>query len=153
MCQNYSFNWNPWTDKWKNPESLKIGNNRAAKIAFIWSEYRMFPTKCRLALMNAQNTSSFTIKLYIWQYRSLIFYKTGISQCVYTHFNDIVFYAPSERICTERVKIRTVRYFEKISKSDNSPKSGRISQKMVPPGSLSQYLSNEYQCCGVSIES
>jgi hypothetical protein len=27
-----------------------------------------------------------------------------------------------------------------------SPKSGRISKIMVPPESLSQYLSNEYQC-------
>jgi hypothetical protein len=29
----------------------------------------------------------------------------------------------------------------------------RISEIMVPPESLSQYLSNEYQCSGVSIES
>jgi hypothetical protein len=44
------------------------------------------------------------------------------------------------------------RYFENISKSDisyNSPKSGRLSKIMVPPESLSQYLSNEYQCYGV----
>jgi hypothetical protein len=31
-------------------------------------------------------------------------------------------------------------------------KRGRISKLMAPPESLSQYLSNEYQCYGVSIE-
>jgi hypothetical protein len=31
-------------------------------------------------------------------------------------------------------------------------KSGRISKIMVAPESLSQYLSNEYRCYGVSIE-
>jgi hypothetical protein len=45
-------------------------------------------------------------------------------------------------------------YFEKISKSDitHPNKCGRISKIMIPLESLSQYLSNEYQCCGVSIE-
>jgi hypothetical protein len=29
---------------------------------------------------------------------------------VYTHFNDIVFYTPSERICTERVNAPLVNF-------------------------------------------
>jgi hypothetical protein len=42
----------------------------------------------------------------------------------------------------------------KISKKwYNSPKSGRISKIMVPPESLSQYLSNEYRCHGILTES
>jgi hypothetical protein len=43
-------------------------------------------------------------------------------------------------------------YFAEISKSELAI-SGRISKIMVPPESFSQYLSNEYQCYGVSIES
>jgi hypothetical protein len=50
------------------------------------------------------------------------------------------------------------RYFEKILKGDlhvlTHPKvPGMISKIIVPPESLSQYLSNESQCYGVSIES
>jgi hypothetical protein len=44
-------------------------------------------------------------------------------------------------------------YFEEISKSDITPKSGMISKIMVPPECLSKYLSNAYQCNGVSTES
>jgi hypothetical protein len=44
-------------------------------------------------------------------------------------------------------------YVEKIKKSGITPKGGRILKIMVPPESLSRYLSDEYQCCGVSKKS
>jgi hypothetical protein len=40
-----------------------------------------------------------------------------------------------------------------FKKWHNSPNSGRISKIMLPPESLSQYLSNEYQRYGVSLDS
>jgi hypothetical protein len=43
-------------------------------------------------------------------------------------------------------------FWENFKKWYNSPKGGRISKIMVPPESMSQYLSNEYQYYGVSIE-
>jgi hypothetical protein len=55
--------------------------------------------------MNAQNITSYnkivkaTLFAHILQDRNLPVRSLGI----YTHFNDIVFYAPSERICTGRV--------------------------------------------------
>jgi hypothetical protein len=49
--------------------------------------------------------------------------------------------------------LKTEGIWENFKKWYNSLKSGRISKIMVPPESLSQYLSNEYQCDGVSMES
>jgi hypothetical protein len=56
-------------------------------------------------------------------------------------------------IKTGSIFLSTEVFLENSKKWYNSPKFGRISTIMVPPESLSQYLSNEYQCYGVSIVS
>jgi hypothetical protein len=49
--------------------------------------------------------------------------------------------------------LKTEGILRKFQKSDlTHPKEEGFKKIMVPPESLSQYLSNEYQCYGVSIE-